>query len=91
MKKWFLIAFLSSIGVANAQEGQNCAARDEVISVLQQRYGESLSVSLLTESGNVMELYVNEVKPSWTLTVLYPNGLMCAVGAGSAVMVLPNL
>jgi len=60
-----------------------CEARDRVLALLSDRYGETRrSVGLAGEAA-VMELFAAEDTGTWTITITLPDGQMCLIASGA--------
>jgi hypothetical protein len=70
--------------LAAAQQQAQCGARDEVLAVLAERYGESRRSIGMTAQGQVVETFANADSGSWTITVTFADGRMCLVASGMA-------
>ena len=66
--------------VAAAQ--QLCAKRDQIVSRLEGRYGESRQGFGLQGSKLIVELFYSAETGSWTILATRPDGVACALGAG---------
>jgi hypothetical protein len=60
-----------------------CDARDRVVALLAERYGETRHALGLAGEAAVMELFAAEATGTWTVTVTLPDGQMCLVASGS--------
>jgi hypothetical protein len=60
-----------------------CDARDRVVTMLGERYGETRrSVGVAGENA-VMELFAAEDTGTWTITMTLPDGQMCLMASGA--------
>jgi hypothetical protein len=60
-----------------------CDARDRVVAMLADRYGETRrSVGIAGENA-VMELFAAETTGTWTITMTLPDGQMCLMASGA--------
>lgn len=59
-----------------------CAPREQVLPVLQQKYGEARMGMGLVGTGQVMEIFTNPETGTWTITASLPDGVMCLVASG---------
>ncbi len=73
------ITFGQSARSSSAQVA--CAARDEIVSALNEHYKENPAGIGLAPPGRVFELYVSEAG-TWTLLLTTANGRSCVIGAG---------
>jgi hypothetical protein len=72
-----LMAALSAPAGAAAQ----CGARDAIVAILAERYGETRQAVGLAQN-TVMEVYASAETGSWTIAVTDTAGKMCLVAAG---------
>lgn len=89
MKSLFLAAAAVSIMClaipppASAQ--QACPPREEVIDLLEGKYGEqAIGRGLSLDGKGLAELFVNEETGTWSIVVTDTNGRSCIVGGGEA-------
>ena len=77
--------FCLSLGLAGivAAEMPQCATRDNLVSYLDNRYGEAPRGYGIS-NGNVVELLVNEDRGTWSVLMTPPGRLTCLVSAGEA-------
>jgi hypothetical protein len=60
-----------------------CDARDRVVAMLAERYGETRrSVGIAGENA-VMELFAAEDSGTWTIAMTFPDGQMCLMASGA--------
>lgn len=84
---WILMAgvvVLLTSQPAMAQQGQNCAPREVVLTRLAEGYGETRQSVGLGANNAVIEVFASDKTGSWTITVTMPNGLTCLVASGQA-------
>jgi hypothetical protein len=60
-----------------------CDARDKVVALLAERYGESRRAVGIAGEAAVMELYAAEDSGTWTITMTLPDGQMCLMASGA--------
>lgn len=60
-----------------------CAPREQVLPVLQQKYSETRLGIGLVGSAQVMEIFFNPETGTWTITASLPDGTMCLVASGT--------
>lgn len=63
-------------------QGAVCAARDDVVERLRQKYGESRRGIGLLQDQRVVEIWTSEKSGSWTIVVTLPDGSTCLLAAG---------
>ncbi|MEM1129530.1 MAG: hypothetical protein AAGH83_03310 [Pseudomonadota bacterium] len=73
---------------------QNCAARDQVIEWLGDRYSERMSAAGLNGPNRLFELWSSDTTGSWTLLMTTPEGQSCVIASGTnwhsvPVMMIP--
>ncbi|MGL4238020.1 hypothetical protein [Tabrizicola sp.] len=69
----------ADVALGNTQ----CDARDRVVALLAERYGETRrSVGIAGENA-VMELYAADETGTWTIAITLPDGQMCLMASGS--------
>jgi hypothetical protein len=86
MQKIFFALSLGFAGLIlatqNAFAASQCGPRDQVVSVLGQKYSETRHGIGLNGPGQVMELYVNPTTGTWTILITLPAGETCLVASG---------
>jgi hypothetical protein len=60
-----------------------CDARDKVVALLAERYGESRRAVGIAGEAAVMELYAAEDSGTWSITMTLPDGQMCLMASGA--------
>ncbi|WP_425342857.1 hypothetical protein [Sagittula salina] len=70
--------------LAEAQQLQHCAPRDQVVERLADKYGETRQSMGLGSNNAVMEVFASSDSGSWTITVTMTNGITCLVASGQA-------
>jgi hypothetical protein len=63
-------------------EAQTCADRAQVVSRLEERYGETLQSMGLNQNSTVLEVYASEETGTWTILVSRADGTACLIAAG---------
>jgi len=61
-----------------------CADRTQVVSRLEERYGETLQSMGLNQNNTVVEVYASEETGTWTILVTSSRGWSCLMAAGEA-------
>lgn len=61
-----------------------CAPYAEVVTVLSERYGETLQTIGVDGGGNLVAVWTNSGTGSWSITVSEPDMTTCLIGAGNA-------
>lgn len=67
---------------AEAETRQACAARDQVVRKLEERFGETLRSIGLHQSDGVVEVYSSEETGTWTILMTRPDGISCLISSG---------
>ncbi len=78
------LVLLIAAGPAAAQRATVCAAREEVIARLADRFGETRRSIGLGANNSVVEVFASEATGTWTIIVTLPDGRSCLVAAGDA-------
>jgi hypothetical protein len=65
-----------------AHSAPQCDARDRVVELLADRYGETRRSIGIAGEDAVMELFAAETTGTWTITVTLPDGRMCLMASG---------
>jgi hypothetical protein len=60
-----------------------CDARDRVLALLADRYGETRRSIGIAGEAAVMELYAADDTGTWTIAITLPDGQMCLMASGS--------
>ncbi len=71
--------------------GGNCAERGLIVGQLAEKYGESRRMIALTFARQVIELFAAPETGSWTLTITFPSGETCLIGAGDMIELGPDM
>jgi hypothetical protein len=67
---------------AGVAQGGNCAPRDDVMSYLADKYGETRRSIGLAGQGAVMEMHAADATGTWTITMTLPDGVTCMIASG---------
>ena len=67
-----------------------CGERREIVAILAEEYGEMRQFMGLTFARQVVELFASPDTGTWTLTITYPSGETCLIGAGDMVDLAPD-
>jgi hypothetical protein len=65
-----------------AHAASHCDARDRVVALLAERYGETRRSVGIAGDDAVMELFAAEETGTWTITVTLPDGQTCLMASG---------
>ena len=76
------LALLACTPQAEAAGAEACAARDEVVAKLAQRFGETLRSAGLQRAEGLVEVYASERTGTWTILLIRPDGTACLLAAG---------
>ena len=84
-KTLLLGAALATISTATAVAAPNqCNTRDNVLSLLANKYKESPVAAGVTNSGGLVEVLSTGKGDTWTIIITTPKGMSCLVAAGEA-------
>lgn len=72
----YALVLLALLLAAPAAAQVRCAPRELLVEQLEKKYGERRLVYGIT-TGTLMELWVNVVTGSWTITEELPSGVLC--------------
>lgn len=61
-----------------------CADREQVITRLSDKYGETRQSIGLAQNAGVFEVFASSDTGSWTIVVTRPNGVTCLVASGQS-------
>ena len=73
---------------ASALAVEWCDSRDRIITILTQA-GENPHMLLLSDSGSVIEVHVNEADQSFTVLRTEPGGESCVLATGQGIEHIP--
>lgn len=86
MEKMFFALSLGFAGLILATHAAfatpQCAPRDQILPVLQQKYGETRLGLGLAANVQIIEIFTNPETGTWTITASQPDGVMCLVASG---------
>lgn len=69
--------------IAQAAFGQGrCDARQKIVSLLDEKYGERAQAVGVTGDGRLIEVFASADGRTWTIIVTNPQGLSCLLAAG---------
>lgn len=72
---------IAAADIANG--ATQCDARERILNILSETYGETRrSVGIAGEAA-IMELFAAETSGTWTITITLPDGQMCLMASGS--------
>lgn len=77
------LALLAILLAFPATAQTQCAARESIVRLLTNDFGESQAGIGIESGGMIVELYTG-ITGSWTLIYTRPDGLSCAIAAGVA-------
>lgn len=75
---------------AFGQPARQCGPRDDVVSVLSERYGETRRSIGIGSNNRMMEVYASEETGTWTILVTFTDGTACLMAAGRAFEALTD-
>ncbi|MGC8202172.1 hypothetical protein ACP2AV_05650 [Aliiroseovarius sp. PTFE2010] len=67
-----------------AAAANQCAKRDQVVTRLETKYGETRQSIGLGANNGVVEVFASPDTGTWTITVTMPSGVTCLVASGQA-------
>lgn len=76
-----LAAALLTLFPTIAEAQLACAARDDVVNELAQRFKEAPEANGITPDGMLIEVFVSEAR-SWTILITSPQGISCLAASG---------
>ena len=79
-----LAAVLALSALPVAAQSSFCGARDEIVRILRDRYGEARRGAGLRDASALFEIFASTESGTWTLLVTRPDGHTCAIAAGQA-------
>jgi hypothetical protein len=68
--------------LAPTEAQATCADRTQVVSRLEERYGETLQSMGLHQNNSVLEVFASEETGTWTILVTRADGVTCLIAAG---------
>jgi hypothetical protein len=77
-------ALLLMTALPAAAQPTFCGARDEIVRLLRDRYGEIRRGAGLRDVNALFEIFASTATGTWTLLVTRPDGQSCAIAAGEA-------
>jgi len=86
-----LVLLGATQGRGESREQSNCADHGEIVSQLAEKYGETRQFMALTFARQVVELFASPDTGTWTLTITFPSGETCLIGAGDMIDLAPDV
>ncbi len=78
-----LLALTFSTSSTEAQVARTvCGERDDIITALTDRFGETQRSWGMGPGNRIVEVYTSDETGSWTITITSPNGTTCLMAAG---------
>ena len=77
-----VLAVFSSAAAAQSQGQNQCNKRDNVLSLLANKYKEAPVAVGVTNTGGLVEVLSTGDGNTWTIIVTTPQGMSCLVAAG---------
>lgn len=78
-------ASLFTAGLTTGAEAQSvCGKRDDIITQLERKYGETRRSVGVQQGRGVVEIFASAETGSWTILVTDPRGMSCLMAAGEA-------
>lgn len=81
---------LSLLPALAAAQDSPCMERDVAIAALDRGWQEALVAQALTNTTQVMEVFVNAETGSWTVLLTTPGGATCMVASGVGFRFVPQ-
>jgi len=72
-----------SFSARAARAAEVCDLHSTVVAHLAEKYGETRVAFGTGTNGELVEVFNNEKKDTWTITVTAPGGVSCQVAAGT--------
>lgn len=80
-----LLTLAAGAGPAVSQaEPRPCAAREQVVARLAERFGETLQSIGMRGADAMIEVYASEATGTWTILLTRPDGAACLIASGDA-------
>lgn len=94
-KKMLLALSVGIVGMIFTMEATranpaNCAKRAEMVTKLNERFGESRQSVGLTPGGQALELFAHPETGTWTILLTLPNGTSCMMASGYAYQAIKD-
>lgn len=83
------LLLLSTCVPAMAQQVQ-CMPTGDLVSQLNENYGEYPQMQGIDTGGRLMQIFANEEVGSWTAVIHRPDGVSCAVSSGQEFDTIPQ-
>lgn len=74
---------LSSCQVEAQTAQATCFPHNQIVTVLQEQYGEQQTILGLTEGGLVMEIFSSPETGTWSALITHPDGTTCLASSGN--------
>ena len=85
-----IIAALAAFFVSNAQAQQVVCFPEPLAPYLAESHGERLRAQAITDSGMLMQIYVNDGSAAFTVLIIPPDGRNCLLASGQAFMLVED-
>ncbi len=80
--KVVLVALGVSLGAVPAEAQTQCAHRSELVTRLDQRFDQKLTVIGITSKGLLLEVFTSSAR-NWSILITRPNGRSCIISHGT--------
>ncbi len=87
MKRIFLATILLCLSTAAFAQSPQCNTYDKVSKLLNGKYNEFVTATGVTNTGHLVEIYINEKTGGFTITATTPGKTSCLVLAGEGFMI----
>ncbi len=85
----FAALFFAMATPSIAEAQSVCAERENMITKLKKKYGETERGMGLSGTEAVIEIWSSEKTGTWTIVMTRPNGITCVMAAGESWMEIP--
>ena len=82
MRTLAIAALVASFAMPAFAQSQNSGLREDVVTALTERFGESVQNRGISEGGLLVEMWGNVDSGSWTALVTTPDSVSCIVASG---------
>ena len=84
MYKYALAAVLGLAMCSPVAAQPNCADRDQMVTKLSEKFGETQQSYGLTPNNNIIEMFANQESGTWTALLTTSTGKSCMMASGTA-------
>ena len=88
----FTALMVGSVATGSPASAQNaCAPRDQLVTKLEESYGESRMGAGLRGSASVFEIWASSSSGTWTILVTNTEGISCIMASGESWHDMPAI